>query len=97
MKTIELGHNYRLRRLDALNWELEQFRVPVQNHRAKGTEPKWIRTGRYYQTLGGAFAAVYELILKDGDDAADLREALDRAECIKDELKAVKTKLADIA
>lgn len=85
MKTIELGHGYRLNRIDSMNWQLEKFR-PAGTVEAIGktweVKDRWKPLGRYYQKLDAAIRAVYELVLRDGDDATDLKEALDRAEGI---------------
>lgn len=85
MKTIELGYGYRLNRVNDLNWALERFR-PADKVRAFGKDYRvtegWKPTGRYYQNLNHAIRSVYELVLRDGDDAVDLAEALDRAEKI---------------
>lgn len=88
MKEIELGHGYKLSRLDAMNWQLWKFREPnANNGRAKSSEPKWMPCGKYYQTLKSALHAVYELELRDGDECLDLRDALDEARQIADMLK----------
>ena len=96
MKTIDLGHNYRLRRLDSMNWELEHFRIPVRNGKPTSTEKKWIRAGRYFQSLDNALSVVYELLLKEGDENLDLKCAMDEARRIKDELKSVHMRLKEL-
>lgn len=89
MNYIHLGCGYRLHRLDSMNWELEHWHASNgSNNPALNTgEEKWHRCGRYYQSLGAALAAVYELTLRDDDGASvDLEQALDRADGIKREL-----------
>lgn len=94
MKTIELGYNYRLKRLDSMNWELEHFHLPVFHGKPTSDKPKWIRTGHFYQKLSAALLAVYELVLREDDgEAVDLMDALARAEEIEKSLKAVSVDL----
>lgn len=94
MKTIELGYNYRLKRLDSMNWELEHFHLPVFHGKPTSDKPKWVRTGHFYQSLRAALLAVYELVLREDDgEAVDLEEALKRAEEIEKSLKAVSVDL----
>lgn len=88
MKEIELGHGYKLRRLDAMNWQLWRFREPNgRNGRAKSGDPKWMPCGKYYQKLDSALRAVYELALSEGDECADLHAAMVEAERIAATLK----------
>lgn len=95
MRDIELGGGYRLHRLDSMNWELQHWHgADPSNHKTKSTAPKWNRLGKYYQTLGGAFAAVFELRMRDGDECGSMRDAMERAEEIRAELLAARTKLA---
>ena len=94
MKTIELGYNYRLKRLDSMNWELEHFHLPVFHGKPTSDKPKWIRTGHFYQKLSAALLAVYELVLREDDgEPIDLMDALARAEEIEKSLKAVSVDL----
>lgn len=96
MKDIELGGGYRLHRRDELNWELQEWREPDQSCRfTRSTEPKWRGLGKYYQTLGVALAAVFELRMRDGDEATDLRGAMERAEAIRAELLAARARIAE--
>lgn len=96
MQDIELGGGYRIHRLDPMNWELQHWHgADPRNNKTKSTEPKWHRLGKYYQTLGGALAAVFELRMSDGDEATDLRGAMERAEAIRAELLSVRTRLGD--
>ena len=95
MEDIELGGGYRLHRRDKLNWELQEWRIPDQSCSfTKSAEPRWHGLGKYYQTLGGAFGAVFELRMRDGDECGSMRDAMERAEEIRAELLAVRTKLA---
>lgn len=97
MKDIELGGGYRLHRRDELNWELQEWREPDQSCRfTRSTEPRWYGLGKYYQTLGVALAAVFELRMRDGDEATDLRGAMERAEEIRAELLGVRTRLGGL-
>lgn len=93
MKYIEIGFGYRLHRLDAANWELEQWREPAPDSGgrvARERKAKWRRCGRYYQQLAPALSAVYELVLRDpSEDGAALAEAVGRAERVAAELAKV--------
>lgn len=91
MREIELGLGYRLVRRDAMNWELQQWREPAPDcggRVAKGREAKWRDCGKYYQTLGSALRAVYELALREGEECADLHAAMVEAERIAATLTA---------
>lgn len=86
---IMLGRNYRMRRLDARNWTLDQLRAPDPNHRfTKDTTPKWHRIEAYFQSLdqGLRWCYEHELLSGTGDDEVSLKEALDRAEALSREL-----------
>lgn len=85
---INLGCGYRMRRLDARNWTLDQLRAPDPNHRfTKDTTPKWHRIESYFQSLDQGLRWCYEHeLLKDSDDEISLKEALDRAEALAREL-----------
>lgn len=87
MNYIHLGCGYRLHRRDHMNWELQEWRKPVDCHLTKSTEPRWRNCGKYYQSISAAISAVYELALREDDGASvDLGQALDRADGIKREL-----------
>lgn len=89
MREIELGFGYKLKRLDAMNWQLWKFREPNRgNGRAKSAEIKWMPCGKYYQTLDSALHAVYELVLKEGDECHGLEDALTEAARIAATLNA---------
>lgn len=100
MKTIELGHGYRLVRCDSRNWELEEFRAPAKSEvagRAIEQKPRWYGCGSYFQRLDAALAHVYEHALRDGgEDAETLAEALERAEGIAASLRSVQTSLLEL-
>ena len=85
---INLGCGYRMRRLDARNWTLDQLRAPDPSHRfTKDTTPKWHRIESYFQSLDQGLRWCYEHeLLKDTDDEVSLKEALDRAETLAREL-----------
>lgn len=72
---INLGCGYRMRRLDARNWTLDQLRAPDPNHRfTKDTTPKWHRIESYFQSLDQGLRWCYEHeLLKDSDDEVSLR------------------------
>lgn len=96
MKDIELGGGYRLHRRDSMNWELQHWHGADPNHHlTKTTAPKWKSCGKYYQTLGGALAAVFELRMRDGDECGDLGDAMERAEAIRAELLAARARIAE--
>lgn len=97
MQDIDVGGGYRLHRRDELNWELQEWREPDQSCRfTRSTEPKWRGLGKYYQTLGGALTAVFELRMRDGDGCGDLADAMERAEEIRAELLSVRTRLGGL-
>lgn len=87
-KYIEICDGWRLRRFDSRNWALQEFRAPnMANGRAKSAEPSWRDTGDYYQSLGPALAAVFERRMRDeGPEVESLRDAMERAGVIRDEL-----------
>lgn len=90
MKVIELGYNYRLNRCDSMNWELEHFHLPIRHGKPTSDTPKWMKTGRFYQSLSAALYAVYGLVLRQDEEGAfQIMQALDRAEKIERDLKAV--------
>lgn len=91
-RTIDLGGEYRLRRFDSRNWMLQQWREPdPSNGRAKTSEPSWRDTGNFFQQLAPALAYVFELRMRDeGEPDESLRDAIDRAGRIRDELMAVR-------
>lgn len=98
MQDVELGGGYRLHRRDQMNWELQEWREPAKDSGgriARSREASWRGLGKYYQTLGGALAAVFELRMRDGDEATDLRGAMERAEEIRAELLSVRTRPGD--
>ena len=91
-RTIDLGGGYRLRRFDARNWMLQQWKAPdPANGRAKTSEPSWRDTGNYFQRLGPALAHVFERRMRDeGGPDESLRDAMERVGVIRDELMAVR-------
>lgn len=97
MQDIDVGGGYRLHRRGELNWELQEWMETDQSCRfTRSTEPKWRGLGKYYQTLGGALAAVFELRMRDGDGCGDLADAMERAEEIRAELLSVRTRLGGL-
>lgn len=97
MKIINLGYGYRLYRRDSRNWELQQWREPSPDsggRKSADKVAKWFNCGKFYQSLRAALLAVYELVLREDDgEAADLMDALARAEEIEKSLKAVSVDL----
>ena len=97
MKIINLGYGYRLYRRDSRNWELQQWREPSPDsggRKSADKVAKWFNCGKFYQSLRAALLAVYELVLREDDgEAADLMDALARAEEIERSLKAVSVDL----
>lgn len=100
MEYIEFGYGYRLHRRDSANWELQEFRKPSSKGFAKNTEdksPKWCDCGMFFQSLSAALTAVYGLVLrKDEEGALQIMQALDRAEKIERDLKAVAVDLTKL-
>lgn len=97
MNVIELGYNYRLKRCDSMNWELEHHHLPMLHGKPTSDTPKWMKTGKFYQSLSAALLSVYELLLRNGDDGAvQIRNALIRAEKIERDLKAVAVDLTKL-
>lgn len=97
MKIINLGYGYRLYRRDSRNWELQQWREPSPDsggRKSADKVAKWFNCGKFYQSLRAALLAVYELVLRENDgEAADLMDAITRAEEIEKSLKAVSVDL----
>lgn len=83
---IEFG-NWQLRETDDRNWQLWHKHVPAAVGRHKGgSEPKWMRTGRFYSysTLDNALLYAADCDIKAMDGTVDfpeyvalLRETLD--------------------
>ena len=100
MEYIEFGYGYRLHHRDSANWELQEFRKPSNKGFAQDMEdrtPKWRDCGKFDQSLSQALLAVYELLLRNGDDgAAQIRDALIQAEKIERDLKAVAVDLTKL-
>lgn len=94
MRVIDLGHGYRLRRLDDLNWVLQRFRRPTERKDLKDRSERWFDAGRYYTTLGHALADVYEMTLRDMDGAVSLGEAMAEARALHDDIMAVGARLS---
>ena len=97
MTEINLGYGYKIRRADSMNWELWHYHETKKDNGRKGCkvgEKKWHKCGKFYQSLRAALLAVYELVLREDDgEAADLEDALRRAEEIEKSLKAVSVDL----
>lgn len=97
MNVIELGYNYRLKRCDSMNWELEHFHLPIRNGKPTSDTPKWMKTNRFYQSLSAALYAVYGLVLRQDEEGAfQIMQALDSAEKIERDLKAVAVDLTKL-
>lgn len=89
-KHIDLGGGYRLARFDARNWKLQQWREPSASRDASDRSPRWFDTGDFFQNLGPALACVFERRMREeGEPDESLRDAMERAEAIRDELAAV--------
>lgn len=100
MQYIDFGYGYRLHRRDSANWELQEFRKPSNKGFAKNMEeksPKWCDCGKFFQSLSAALTVVYGLVLrKDEEGAFQIMQALDRAEKIERDLKAVAVDLTKL-
>lgn len=89
-RTIDLGGTYRLVVMDERNWKLQHLHVPASNNGRGGTEAKWHDTGNYFKKLGAALAYVFERRMREeGEPDEALREAMERAERVRDELMGV--------
>lgn len=87
MTSIELGHGYRIVRLDDLNWKMQRLR-----------SSKWRDEGTYFQTLDRAVAYVYEHVLREGDGRdVELGDALKEARELRDSLLTVGQSLREPA
>ena len=87
---INIGDDYRIRRYDARNWTLDQFKAPDPTTRCtKGTDPRWVHIGVYFGTLDAALRWAYEhaLLADRSEEELGLKEALGRAEAIAEGLK----------
>lgn len=97
MNVIELGYNYRLKRCDSMNWELEHFHLPIRHGKPTSDAPKWMKMGRYFQSLSGALIVVYGLVLREDEESAlQIMDALDHAEKIERDLKSVAVDLTKL-
>lgn len=81
MKYVHLNDSYRIKRRDKFNWEIQEF-VTID----EGGEQRWFPCGRFYRSLDGAMAAVYEMMLKEGDECADLGQDVSTCKEIKSEI-----------
>ena len=89
-RTIDLGGSYRLAVVDERNWKLQHLHVPASNNGRGGTEAKWHDTGNYFQKIGAALAYVFERRMREeGEQDESLRDVMERAEAIRDELMGV--------
>lgn len=84
---INLG-SHRLKRYDARNWLLEEWREPAKGRRAKSDEAKWRSCDRYFQSVGAAVLWIAEHKLLDEDAEVDLKGALREYRAIVDEIEA---------
>lgn len=57
-------------------------------------KPKWFNGNKFYQSLDGAMRAVYEMMLMDGDECADLGQAVSTCKEIKSEITRVAREVA---
>lgn len=97
MNVIELGYNYRLKRCDSMNWELEHFHLPIRHGKPTSDTPKWMKTGKFYQSLSAALLTVYGLLLRNGEEGTvQIMDALCRAEKIERDLKTVAVDLTKL-
>lgn len=84
---IDICDGYRLRRFDSRNWALQVWREPDKRRKVSDSSPRWFDTGDYYQSLGRALEAVFERRMRDeGPEVEQLRDAMERAGVIRDEL-----------
>ena len=89
-KHIDIGGGYRLARFDARNWKLQQWREPSASREASDRSPRWFDTGNFFQNLGPALSYVFERRMhEEGEPDESLRDAMERAEAIRDELAEV--------
>lgn len=91
--TITFGR-WQLRPIDERNFELFERRTPKACNATGskgGGKPRWFSRKEYFQTLGQALRRVIEYEARDGNEAVDLREALDRYESIADRLLRAET------
>lgn len=91
MKYIYIKDDYRIKRLDKYNWGIQRFRASGKDDDG---EPKWFNCNKFYQSLDGAMRAVYEMMLMDGDECADLGQAVSTCKEIKSEITRVAREVA---
>lgn len=91
MKYVHLSDSYRIKRRDKFNWEIQKLRTGKVD---KGGEQRWFPCGKFYQSLDGAMRAVYEMMLKEGDECADLGQAVSTCKEIKSEITRVAWEVA---
>lgn len=94
MRTVVIDDEYRIVRLDELNWKMQHRRPP---NAGEAGEARWRDTGTYFQTLDRALAYVYEHELRRDDGRAhDLAEALEEARALRDSLLEVRVRLSGL-
>lgn len=88
---VNITETLRLVRRDALNMELEEFRHPDQTRRnAKNDEPRWVKTGNYFQSLGSALRFVHDRLVRDDGGEYGLADAVKRCDAIARKLLKAK-------
>lgn len=88
---VNITETLRLVRRDAFNMELEEFRQPdPSNRNAKSAEPKWVKTGNYFQSLGSALKFVHDRLVRDDDGEYGLSDAVKRCDAISRRLLKAK-------
>ena len=81
---VQIDERHRLQTSDSMNMELYELR-----ERRDGT-PVWKGMGRYYQSLGQALKAVYDMRVVGSDFEGDLKAAIAEARAIERELLGAK-------
>ena len=81
---IQIDDRHRLQTSDPMNMELFRLR----EH--KDGTPFWKGAGRYYQSLGQALKAVYDMRVVGSDFEGDLKAAMEEARAIERELLGAK-------
>ena len=94
-RIILIADKWRLRKIDELNYVLEEFREPSESHLTRSNEPKWMKIGgenaaHYFQHVGPALEwLLHHRMLNDPGECANVEDAVKRMQEIADEIKRI--------
>lgn len=94
-EVIQIADRWRLRKIDAKNYALEEFREPKETNLTKSSEPKWREIngagyGPFFQHVGPALEwLLHHRMLNDPGECASVEDAVKRMQEIADEIKRI--------